>query len=60
MGSFAKNRVRVEIEDILKLTNLAENYNVSELVDSCLAKNLKKTINILNENNYSDEDNIYY
>jgi DNA polymerase-3 subunit delta len=56
VGSFAKNRVRVEIEDILKLTNLAENYSVSELIDSCLAKNLKKTINILNENNYSLED----
>ena len=36
--------------------NLAENYSVSELVDSCLAKNVKKTINILNENNYSLED----
>jgi len=42
--------------DILKLTNLAENYNVSELVDSCLSKNKKKTINILNENNYTLED----
>ena len=56
IGCFAKNKSRVEIEDILKLTNLAENYSVSELVDSCLAKNVKKTINILNENNYSLED----
>ena len=54
--SFAANKGKVEIEDILKLTNLAENYSVSELVDSCLAKNVKKTINILNENNYSLED----
>ena len=38
------------------LTNLAENYSVSELVDSCLSKNKKKTINILSENNYSLED----
>jgi len=29
---------------------------VTELVDSCLAKNLKKTVNILNENNYSTDD----
>ena len=54
--NFIKNKKKVEIEDLLKLTNLAENYDVSELVDSCLAKNKRKTINILNENNYSLED----
>ena len=31
-------------------------HNVSELVDCCLSKNKKKTINILNENNYNLED----
>ena len=36
--------------------NLAENYNSSELTDCCLAKNSKKTVNILNENNYTNED----
>ena len=46
----------IEIDDLLKLTNLAENYSVSELIDNCLAKNKKKTVNILNENNYSLED----
>ena len=56
MESFVKNKSKINIEDLLKLTNLAENYNVSELVDSCLSKNRKKTINILNENNYSLED----
>ena len=54
--SFILNKNKIEIDDLLKLTNLAENYNVSELVDSCLAKNKRKTINILNENNYSLED----
>ena len=54
--SYSKNKVKVEIIDLLKLTNLAENYNVSELLDSCLTKNKRKTINILNENNYSPED----
>ena len=54
--SFVKNKNKISLEDILKLTNLAENYSVSELIDSCLAKNKKKTINILNENNYSMED----
>ncbi len=54
--SYMHNKNKIEAKDILKLTNLAENYNVSELIDSCLAKNKKKTINILNENNYSLED----
>ena len=56
IACFTSNKQKIEIKDLLKLTNLAENYNVSELVDCCLAKNKKKTINILNENNYSLED----
>ena len=54
--NYAKSEKRISIEDILKLSNLAENYNASELTDNCLAKNIKKTANILNENNYSNED----
>ena len=53
---FTANKKTLKIKDLLKLTNLAENYNVSELIDACLSKNKKKTINILNENNYSIED----
>ena len=53
---FTKNKNKIEIKDILKLTNLAENYDVSELIDSCLAKNKRRTVSILNENNYSLED----
>ena len=54
--SFIKNKKRIEISEILQLTNLAENYSVTELVDNCLAKNKNKTLNILNENNYNLED----
>jgi len=54
--SFAKNRNKIEFNDILQLTNLAENHNVSELVDNCLAENKKKTLYILNENNFVQED----
>ena len=54
--NYTQNKNKVEIQDILKITNLAENYNVSELIDSCLSKNKNKTINVLNENNYSPED----
>ena len=54
--SFIKNKSKIEIKDILNLTNLAENYGASELIDNCLAKNKRKTVSILNENNYSLED----
>jgi DNA polymerase-3 subunit delta len=54
--SFIKNKKKIDTLDILKLTNLAENYSVSELIDSCLSKNKRKTIRILNENSYSLED----
>ena len=51
-------RLKITIEDVLKLTNLAENHDISELVDNCLAKNKRRTIKILNENSYSIEDSI--
>ena len=56
--NFSQKKSSVELNEIIKLTNLAENYNISELTDQCLAKNRKKTLNILNENNPSPEDNI--
>ena len=56
--SFALNKKNISIQEITRLTNLADNYDASELVDNCLAKNTRKTVTILNENNYSDEDNI--
>ena len=56
IDSFIKNKKNINMDQIMKLTNLAENYNVSELIDSYLAANFKKTINILNENNFSIED----
>ena len=56
--SFLISKNKITIEDILKLTNLAENYDISELIDNCLAKNKKRTLKILNENNYSLEDAI--
>jgi len=52
--SISKNKLSTE--DVLKLSNLAENYSVFELSDNYLAKNSKKVSNILNENNYSSED----
>ncbi len=57
--SFIKNKSNLSTQDIVKITNLAENYNVSELIDSCLSKNENKTVRILNENSYSLEDCIF-
>ena len=54
--NFIRGGGKLNLENLLKLTNLAENYSVSELVDHCLAKNKKKITNILNENNYTLED----
>ena len=54
--SYIKTHKNISSQEIIKLTDLAENYNVSELLDNCLSKNSKKTINILNENNFSFED----
>ena len=50
------SKTKFSIEDVLKLSNLAENYSVFELSDNYLAKNSKKVSNILNENNYSSDD----
>ena len=56
--NLSQNNKKLELEDILKLTNLSENYSAGELVDNCLSKNKKRTLNILNENIPSSEDNI--
>lgn len=56
LKNLSLSRSRLNAEDIIKLSNLAENYSVFELSDNYLAKNSKKVSNILNENNYSSED----
>jgi len=53
---FCKKGKKINSEIILKLTNLSENHSVAELVDNCLAKNKRKTIDVLNDNNFSNDD----
>ena len=53
---YVKNGKKITRESIAKLTNLIENHSISELVDNCLARNKSKTVNILVENNFSNED----
>jgi DNA polymerase-3 subunit delta len=55
---FSTNKTTVQTKDLVKLINLSENHDISELVDQCLSKNKKKTINILNENNLNTDENI--
>ncbi len=56
--NLVQSKKNIDNQDIIKLTNLAENHSISELVDQCLSKNKKKTLSIINENNSSQEDNI--
>jgi len=56
IDNYCKNNNKISLETLIKLTNLAENYHVSELTDICLSKNTKKTAKILNENILSVED----
>jgi len=53
---FLINKTKINIEDVIKLTNLAENYSISELADNCLSKNLVKVNRIFNENVFSIDD----
>tara|TARA_B100001175_G_scaffold39674_1_gene28999 strand:+ start:99 stop:1076 length:978 start_codon:yes stop_codon:yes gene_type:complete len=56
LKSLMISKNKVSTDDVMKLSNLAENYSVFELSDNYLAKNSRKVSNILNENNYSSED----
>ncbi len=56
--NFMLNKKKLLIEDVLKLSNLSTNYEIGDLIDSCLSKNKRRIINILNENNFSNEDSV--
>ena len=54
--NYTLSKKKISSQEILRLINLSENYEISDLIDNCLAKNKNKIINILNENNFSTED----
>ena len=56
ISMYAAQKKKLTTNEILKLVNLSENYGISELIDNCLIKNKSKILNILNENNFSNED----
>ena len=54
--NYSLNKKTINLNDVKTLTNLNDNYQVSELVDNCLAKNKIKLTKILNENNLSNDE----
>ena len=55
---YCQNKSSINRDEILKITNLAENFKISDLVDCYLLDNKKKLTNIINENNVSEEENM--
>ena len=53
---FLLSKEKINIDDVIKLTNLSENYSISELADNCLSKNIKKINKIFNENVFTVDD----
>tara|TARA_B100000989_G_scaffold295816_1_gene277642 strand:+ start:1742 stop:2722 length:981 start_codon:yes stop_codon:yes gene_type:complete len=56
ISNYLSDKKIISLKEISTLTNLSENYSAAELVDASLSKNMKKTCEILEENNYSQED----
>jgi len=56
LNYFYIKKKNIETYELSKLINLIENHSISELIDNCLIKNLKRTSLILNENNFNYED----
>ena len=56
ISNYLSDKRIISLKEISTLTNLFENYSASELVDASLSKNVKKTCQMLVENNYSNED----
>ncbi len=54
--NYARKKKKLSSKEILKLINLSENFEFSELIDNCLAKNKNKMLKILTENNFNAED----
>ena len=54
--NYLTNKKKISSNEILKIINLSENYELAKLIDNCLAKNKSKIMSILNENNYNTDD----
>ncbi len=55
---YSKNGKKITLEILGKITNLIENHSIAELVDNCLVNNKRKTVKIITENNFNNEDTV--
>ena len=58
INSLSLTNKKIEINQIIKITNLGNQNTISELIDMCLIKNRVKMAKMLNENNFSGDDSI--
>ncbi len=56
IDNYLLNKKKINLDDIKKITNLGNNHEISDLVDTCLSKNNNKLNNIINENVFSSDD----
>ena len=56
--NYSASKKNLRLEDLIKITNLAEDYDTGEIVNQYLLKNRKKIANLINENSFSPTDNI--
>ena len=54
--SLALTKKNIDMEDVIKLSNLSENYSIFELAENYLVKNKRQVAKILNENNFGNEE----
>tara|TARA_Y100000591_G_scaffold265974_1_gene239704 strand:- start:1005 stop:1982 length:978 start_codon:yes stop_codon:yes gene_type:complete len=55
---FCLNKKNIIDDELQKLVCLSENKSINELIDYCLVKDEKNTINILNDNVFNNDDSI--
>jgi len=56
--NYSASKKNLRLEDLIKITNLAEDYDSGEIANQYLLKNRKKIVNLINENSFSPTDNI--
>ena len=58
INSLSLTNKKIEINQIMRITNLGNQNTISELINMCLIKNKIKMIKLLNENNFTGDDSI--
>ena len=55
---FCLNKKNIRDDELQKLICLNENKSINELIDCCLVKDEKNTINLFNDNVFNNDDSI--